>query len=169
MVFYFHPRGFDATQKDFLIYMGKDKFENEDLIRYSIPLDVWWVAPSVSAVLPVTGCQSINKWWLLIAPSVCNGKQVPCGRPIICACVPSATARRNLWGHSCWNIGGLLSTREGQLHSGQQVRQCRCCLDTCEQPEKDCQHGSRPGDCFLLCKATCKLHVNDTPFITCGC
>jgi hypothetical protein len=41
MVFYFHPCGFDAVKKDYLIYMGKDKFENEDLIRYSIPLDVW--------------------------------------------------------------------------------------------------------------------------------
>lgn len=41
MVFYFHPSGFDAVKKHYLIYMGKDKFENEDLIRYSIPLDVW--------------------------------------------------------------------------------------------------------------------------------
>ncbi|BDA46354.1 Coiled-coil domain-containing protein 25 [Coccomyxa sp. Obi] len=49
MVFYFQPRGFDAAKKDFLIYMGKDKFENEDLIRYSIPLDVWFHVDDLSS------------------------------------------------------------------------------------------------------------------------
>lgn len=27
--------------KDAVIYMGKDKFENEDLIKYALPHDIW--------------------------------------------------------------------------------------------------------------------------------
>ena len=41
MVFYFQPRGFNAATKEWLVYMGRDKFENEDLIKYSLPLDIW--------------------------------------------------------------------------------------------------------------------------------
>lgn len=33
MVYYFYPRGFEPPDK-YLIYLGRDKFENEDLIRY---------------------------------------------------------------------------------------------------------------------------------------
>jgi NFACT protein RNA binding domain len=35
MVFYF------TTSEGYMIYMGADKFENEDLIRYGIPEDLW--------------------------------------------------------------------------------------------------------------------------------
>lgn len=28
-------------QDDFLLYMGRDKYENEELIRYGLPSDVW--------------------------------------------------------------------------------------------------------------------------------
>jgi hypothetical protein len=41
MVFYFQPRGFDPATKEYLIYMGRDKFENEELLRHAVPLDVW--------------------------------------------------------------------------------------------------------------------------------
>ena len=41
MVFYFQPQGYDRTTKDWLVYMGRDKHENEDLIKHSLPLDVW--------------------------------------------------------------------------------------------------------------------------------
>ena len=41
MVFYFQPRGYSAATKDWLVYMGRDKVENEELIKYSLPLDIW--------------------------------------------------------------------------------------------------------------------------------
>jgi hypothetical protein len=41
MVFYFSPDGHTIGSNDWLIYMGKDKFENEDLIKYGWPEDVW--------------------------------------------------------------------------------------------------------------------------------
>lgn len=37
----------------FVIYMGKDKFENEELIRWSFPEDIWLV-PCVSNVRSLT-------------------------------------------------------------------------------------------------------------------
>lgn len=48
MVLYFHPRGFSPPE-DYLIYMGKDKFENEELIRYGLPLDIWFHVDSLSS------------------------------------------------------------------------------------------------------------------------
>ena len=41
MVFHFEPRGYRRAAGDFLIYMGRDKHENEDLIAYGLPTDVW--------------------------------------------------------------------------------------------------------------------------------
>jgi len=41
MVFFFEPRGCEAGGEDYSIYMGRDKFENEDLIRYGLPTDLW--------------------------------------------------------------------------------------------------------------------------------
>lgn len=41
MVFYFEPRGFNPENQDWVIYMGRDKFENEHLIKYGLPVDVW--------------------------------------------------------------------------------------------------------------------------------
>ncbi|KFO52577.1 Coiled-coil domain-containing protein 25, partial [Corvus brachyrhynchos] len=39
MVFYFTSNAVAAV---YTIYMGKDKYENEDLIKYGWPEDVWW-------------------------------------------------------------------------------------------------------------------------------
>lgn len=41
MVFYFQPRDYDAVTRDYLVYMGRDKHENEELLRHALPLDVW--------------------------------------------------------------------------------------------------------------------------------
>lgn len=41
MVYFFEPRGYKPDQKCFLIYMGKDKYENEELIAYGLPTDIW--------------------------------------------------------------------------------------------------------------------------------
>ncbi len=41
MVFYFQPRNYDASTRDYLVYMGRDKHENEKLLKYALPLDVW--------------------------------------------------------------------------------------------------------------------------------
>ncbi len=47
MVLYFEPLHYGPGKEDFLIYMGRDKHENEDLIRYGLPLDIWYEVPSI--------------------------------------------------------------------------------------------------------------------------
>jgi hypothetical protein len=42
MVLYFLPRGHETSGH--VIYMGRDKVENEDLIAYGWPEDVWCVS-----------------------------------------------------------------------------------------------------------------------------
>lgn len=51
MVFYFKPRQYAITgnKDDFLIYMGKDKYENEDLLKYALPGDVWFHVDNLSS------------------------------------------------------------------------------------------------------------------------
>lgn len=44
MVFYFKSRCGQYT-----IYMGKDKYENEDLIKYGLPEDVWFHVDDLSS------------------------------------------------------------------------------------------------------------------------
>ena len=46
MVYYFTPR---CSDEGYTIYMGKDKYENEDLIKYSLPLDIWFHVDSLSS------------------------------------------------------------------------------------------------------------------------
>jgi len=41
MVFFF------TAKNGYTIYMGEDKFENEDLIKYGWPEDVWYVLPPI--------------------------------------------------------------------------------------------------------------------------
>ncbi|GBG00416.1 hypothetical protein Rsub_13178 [Raphidocelis subcapitata] len=49
MVFFFYPRGHVEGKDEFLIYMGRDKYENEDLIRYGLPTDVWFHVDDLSS------------------------------------------------------------------------------------------------------------------------
>ncbi|GMH42392.1 hypothetical protein BSKO_10311 [Bryopsis sp. KO-2023] len=49
MVLYFHPRGFVPNTENWLIYMGRDKFENEDLIKFGLPIDVWFHVDDLSS------------------------------------------------------------------------------------------------------------------------
>jgi predicted ribosome quality control (RQC) complex YloA/Tae2 family protein len=37
------------SQDGYLLYMGKDKYENEDLIRYGHPEDVWFHVDDLSS------------------------------------------------------------------------------------------------------------------------
>jgi len=43
MVFYY------TSSEGYLIYMGRDKFENEDLIRFGLPEDVWFHVDDLSS------------------------------------------------------------------------------------------------------------------------
>mmetsp|Transcript_41938 Transcript_41938/g.50820 ORF Transcript_41938/g.50820 Transcript_41938/m.50820 type:complete len:215 (-) Transcript_41938:865-1509(-) len=45
MVFYFTPN----SQKGHIIFMGRDKYENEDLIKYGVPEDVWFHVDKLSS------------------------------------------------------------------------------------------------------------------------
>jgi len=49
MVFHFEPRGFQPETGAFLIYMGRDKHENEDLIAWGLPTDVWFHVEDLSS------------------------------------------------------------------------------------------------------------------------
>ena len=49
MVFYFSPKGHQEGTNAWLIYMGKDKYENEDLIKYGLPEDVWFHVDKLSS------------------------------------------------------------------------------------------------------------------------
>lgn len=44
MVYYFTTKNGDYT-----IYMGKDKYENEDLIKYGLPEDCWFHVDDLSS------------------------------------------------------------------------------------------------------------------------
>ena len=64
MVFYFKAR---PEAGDFTIFMGLDKFENEELIKYGFPEDIWFFQFS----LPIHSNNSrfffflcINYWFL---------------------------------------------------------------------------------------------------------
>ena len=46
MVFYFQSRG---HEEGYSLYMGKDKWENEDLIRYALPHDIWFHVDALSS------------------------------------------------------------------------------------------------------------------------
>ncbi len=48
MVYYFKAR---PELGDYTIYMGLDKFENEDLIKYGWPEDIWYVRRKVCMFL----------------------------------------------------------------------------------------------------------------------
>jgi hypothetical protein len=50
MVLYFLPRGHETSGH--VIYMGRDKVENEDLIAYGWPEDVWCACVQGSLSLP---------------------------------------------------------------------------------------------------------------------
>ena len=45
MVFYFTS----TCGEEYTIYMGKDKYENEDLIKYGLPEDVWFHVDNLSS------------------------------------------------------------------------------------------------------------------------
>lgn len=44
MVFYFKAR---SEVGDYTIFMGLDKFENEELIKYGFPEDIWYLSPTL--------------------------------------------------------------------------------------------------------------------------
>eukprot|EP00981_Chlorochromonas_danica_P011657 scaffold4203_cov166-Ochromonas_danica.AAC.3 len=43
MVFFF------TSSEGYIIYMGRDKYENEDLIKYGLPEDVWFHVDDLSS------------------------------------------------------------------------------------------------------------------------
>eukprot|EP00892_Ulva_mutabilis_P010680 jgi/Ulvmu1/7985/UM004_0220.1 len=49
MVFYFSTKAHKQGEDAWLIYMGKDKHENEDLIKYGWPVDVWFHVDNLSS------------------------------------------------------------------------------------------------------------------------
>eukprot|EP00891_Asterochloris_glomerata_P009164 jgi/Astpho2/9164/e_gw1.00135.21.1_t len=49
MVLFFSPRGHQPDSDAWLMYMGKDKVENEDLIKWGLPHDVWFHVSDMSS------------------------------------------------------------------------------------------------------------------------
>jgi hypothetical protein len=85
MVFYVEPRGYGPGKNDFLIYVGRDKFENEDLIRYGLPHDIWCGFSSSNFL------SFLSKPVVEFSPTPYFARiQVPCRQPLLCARLPSA-------------------------------------------------------------------------------
>ena len=40
---------FKSSNPEYMIYMGKDKYENEDLIKYAFPIDIWFHVEDMSS------------------------------------------------------------------------------------------------------------------------
>lgn len=60
MVFFFQSKFYPDSA---VIYMGKDKYENEDLIKYSFPKDVWFHVENLSSAhvyLRLDGLQDLD-------------------------------------------------------------------------------------------------------------
>jgi len=49
MVLYFQPCNYGPGKDDNLVYVGKDKHENEDLIKYGLPQDIWFHVSDLSS------------------------------------------------------------------------------------------------------------------------
>merc|ERR1712046_555387 len=60
MVFFYTLRE-KATQAGYLVYMGKDKFENEDLLKYGWPEDLWFHVDKLSSAHVYLRCPALNK------------------------------------------------------------------------------------------------------------
>ena len=67
MVLYFKARP-DAG--DYTIYMGADKNENEELIKYGLPEDVWYVAARRSPPW-LRGACSASAWSAALRYGAC--------------------------------------------------------------------------------------------------
>ncbi len=57
MVYYFKAR---PELGDYTIYMGLDKFENEDLIKYGWPEDIWYVRRKVCMCLGLCFLETLH-------------------------------------------------------------------------------------------------------------
>lgn len=134
MVLYFEPLRYGPGKEDFLIFMGRDKHENEDLIKYGLPLDVW-CAHAAPALPPEAGRH---------APSAAAA-QVPRGRPLVGARLPQAPERQHAGRHPRGDAGGLRAAGQGQLHPGLQAEHRGRRVHAVGQPEEDCLDGGRPG------------------------
>ncbi|KAI8371405.1 uncharacterized protein BYT42DRAFT_580117 [Radiomyces spectabilis] len=66
MVLYFQS---NVADPPVTIYMGKDKFENEDLIKYGFPEDVWFHVDKLSSAHVYVRLQP-GQTWLDIPPAV---------------------------------------------------------------------------------------------------
>lgn len=64
MVYYFKSIGSDSSYESNprFIYMGKDKFENEDLIKYGFEEDVWFHVDNLSSAHVYLRLEMGEKW-----------------------------------------------------------------------------------------------------------
>jgi len=63
MVYYFKAR---PELGDYTIYMGLDKFENEDLIKYGWPEDIWYVRRKVCMCLSLCFLETLHVCFFLM-------------------------------------------------------------------------------------------------------
>lgn len=76
MVYYFTS---NVVKPAAFIYVGKDKFENEDLIKYGLEKDVWVCFP------PYSRDSKHNEVKTLVLMEY----PVPCRQSIECPCLPA--------------------------------------------------------------------------------
>ena len=54
---------FTPLDERYIVYMGKDKFENEELIRYGWPEDIWFHVDNLSSAHVYIRLPVRLLWW----------------------------------------------------------------------------------------------------------
>lgn len=137
-----HTRGHVAGKEDYTIYMGRDKYENEELIKHGLPTDVWCAAhgggppffarPRTRPALQAAGqdggeAAAATNTQQQTPPNpspskpsltILKKKQVPRRRPLVGARLPAPARGRDARRHPGRHARGLLPARQGQLDPG---------------------------------------------------
>jgi NFACT protein RNA binding domain len=101
MVFFFKSRCGEYT-----IYMGRDKFENEDLIKYGLPEDVWFHVDDLSSahvylrMKPNMSLDDISEDLLLDCSSLVKANSIEGCKVRVSAPPPEKTQKNGYWVHS---------------------------------------------------------------------
>eukprot|EP00352_Strombidinopsis_acuminata_P005200 CAMPEP_0176366384 /NCGR_PEP_ID=MMETSP0126-20121128/21142_1 /TAXON_ID=141414 ORGANISM="Strombidinopsis acuminatum, Strain SPMC142" /NCGR_SAMPLE_ID=MMETSP0126 /ASSEMBLY_ACC=CAM_ASM_000229 /LENGTH=180 /DNA_ID=CAMNT_0017723783 /DNA_START=23 /DNA_END=569 /DNA_ORIENTATION=- len=123
MVYFFTS----AHNPNVIIYMGKDKYENEDLIKYSWPHDIWWHVDNLSSAhvylrmdTPINHYSEIPQEIIADAPTKKNSIE---------GCKKAAVGINYTWARNLKKQIGM-ETGAVTFHDSKQVARINCQKDT---------------------------------------
>jgi len=99
MVYFFTTEHAGTT---WTLFMGKDKFENEDLIKYGLPHDVWYVRNLRPIPFPECGDNDISLSSTILIISNDHYFSVEYSRSVIMHSIPKSSHKlliALLWNH----------------------------------------------------------------------